>query len=147
MPRAAADNAVVQTSVRGVTLHRLPLFEDLRGSLSAGEFPDQVPFVPQRYFVVFDVPGKDVRGEHAHRECHQFLVCLRGSLAVVVDDGSTSEETLLDGPSIGLYLPPMVWAVQYKYSADALLLVFASQRYRAEDYIRNYDEFLSAIAR
>ena len=145
--RATTGSAVVQTSVRGVTLHRLPLFEDLRGCLSAGEFPDQVPFVPQRYFVVFDVPGKDVRGEHAHRECHQFLVCLRGSLAVVMDDGSASEETVLDGPSIGLYLPPMVWAVQYKYSADALLLVFASHHYRAEDYIRNYDEFLSAIAR
>jgi len=94
---------------------------------------------------VFDVPGKDVRGEHAHRRCHQFLVCLRGSLSVVVDDGQASEEIALDRPSIGLYLPPMVWAVQYRYSADALLLVFASDPYDASDYIRDYDEFLSAI--
>src|SRR6185436_19676629 len=142
----AGDEANIrETSVAGVTVHRLPVFADLRGSLSVGEFPQQVPFVPKRYFIVFDVPGKDVRGEHAHRRCHQFLVCLRGSLSVVVDDGRSSEEIELDRPSIGLYLPPMVWAVQYRYSADAMLLVFASDPYDAADYIRDYDEFLSAM--
>ncbi len=132
--------------MRGVTVHRLPMFADLRGSLSAAEFLQQVPFVPKRYFVVFDVPGKDVRGEHAHRQCHQFLVSVRGSLAVVVDDGTSSEEIALDEPNLGLYVPPMVWTVQYKYSTDALLLVFASDHYDANDYIRDYEEFLSAIA-
>ncbi len=141
----ARTSSIRETSVSGVTVHRLPVFADLRGSLSVGEFPQQVPFVPKRYFIVFDVPGKDVRGEHAHRRCHQFLVCLRGSLSVVVDDGTSSEEIVLDRPSIGLYLPPMIWAVQYRYSADALLLVFASDPYDAGDYIRDYDEFLSAI--
>jgi UDP-2-acetamido-3-amino-2,3-dideoxy-glucuronate N-acetyltransferase len=142
---AAADTPLRETSVRGVTVHRLPVFEDLRGSLSAGEFLREVPFVPKRYFLVFDVPGRDVRGEHAHRRCHQFLVCVRGSLAVVVDDGASSEEIALEGPHVGLHLPPMVWAVQYKYSADALLLVFASDHYDAGDYIRDYDEFLSVV--
>jgi len=144
-PVEVPESDIRQTSVSGVTVHRLPVFADLRGSLSVGEFPKQVPFAPKRYFIVFDVPGKDVRGEHAHRRCHQFLVCLRGSLSVVVDDGQASEEIALDRPSIGLYLPPMVWAVQYRYSADALLLVFASDPYDASDYIRDYDEFLSAI--
>jgi UDP-2-acetamido-3-amino-2,3-dideoxy-glucuronate N-acetyltransferase len=144
-PVEAPESDIRQTSVGSVTVHRLPVFADLRGSLSVGEFPKQVPFAPKRYFIVFDVPGKDVRGEHAHRRCHQFLVCLRGSLSVVVDDGRASEEITLDRPSIGLYLPPMVWAVQYRYSADALLLVFASDPYDANDYIRDYDEFLSAI--
>jgi UDP-2-acetamido-3-amino-2,3-dideoxy-glucuronate N-acetyltransferase len=139
------DSPIQPTSINGVTVHRLPLFADLRGSLAVGEFPQQVPFIPKRYFIVFDVPGKDVRGEHAHRRCHQFLVCLRGSLSVVLDDGKSSEEILLDRPSIGLYLPPLIWAVQYRYSADALLLVFASDPYDAGDYIRDYDEFLSAI--
>jgi UDP-2-acetamido-3-amino-2,3-dideoxy-glucuronate N-acetyltransferase len=142
---APDDSPIQPTSISGVTVHRLPLFVDLRGSLAVGEFPQQVPFVPRRYFIVFDVPGKDVRGEHAHRRCHQFLVCLRGSLSVVLDDGKSSEEIVLDRPSIGLYLPPMIWAVQYRYSADALLLVFASDPYDAGDYIRDYDEFLSAI--
>ena len=135
------------TSVKGVTLHRLRIAVDLRGSLSAGEFPSHIPFVPRRYFMVFDVPGKEVRGEHAHRRCEQFLVCARGSLSVVVDDGTSSEEIVLDSPEVGLYIPPLVWAVQYKYSADALLIVFASDHYDPEDYIRDYDEFLSTIRR
>ena len=123
-------------------MHRLPLVDDLRGSLSAGEFVAQIPFAPQRYFLVFDVPGKEVRGEHAHRQCHQFLVCVRGSLSVVVDDGASSEEVVLDAPNVGLYVPPMIWAVQYHYSADAMLLVFASDHYDPADYIRDYDEFV-----
>jgi UDP-2-acetamido-3-amino-2,3-dideoxy-glucuronate N-acetyltransferase len=138
---------VTETSVGGVTLRRLLLAADLRGSLSAGEFPLQIPFTPKRYFIVFDVPGKDVRGEHAHRRCHQFLVCPRGSLSVVVDDGKRSEEIVLNEPNLGVYVPPMIWAVHYKYSADALLLVFASDYYDPKDYIRDYDDFLSAIRR
>jgi acetyltransferase-like isoleucine patch superfamily enzyme/dTDP-4-dehydrorhamnose 3,5-epimerase-like enzyme len=144
-PVHATDRGITETSVPGVTLHRLLLAEDLRGSLSAGEFSSEIPFPPRRYFIVFDVPGKDVRGEHAHRRCHQFLVAVRGSLAVVVDDGNRSEEIALDTPSLGLYLPPMIWAVQYKYSADALLLVFASDHYDPADYVRDYDEFLALI--
>jgi acetyltransferase-like isoleucine patch superfamily enzyme/dTDP-4-dehydrorhamnose 3,5-epimerase-like enzyme len=139
------ERALVETSVAAVTLHRMTVVTDIRGSLSAGEFPSQVPFTPKRYFMVFDVPGTDVRGEHAHRKCHQFLVCARGSLSVVVDDGKASEEIVLDGPHVGLYLPPMVWAVQYKYSADALLIVFASDHYDAADYIRDYEDFLQAL--
>jgi acetyltransferase-like isoleucine patch superfamily enzyme/dTDP-4-dehydrorhamnose 3,5-epimerase-like enzyme len=138
---------IVPTGVDGVTLHRMVLVLDLRGTLSAGEFASHVPFVPKRYFMVFDVPGRDVRGEHAHRKCHQFLVCARGSVAVVVDDGTTSEEVTLDAPNLGLYLPPMVWAVQYKYSADALLLVFASDPYDPADYIRDYEEFRALVGR
>lgn len=139
--------AIQPTGVPGVTLHRLVLVDDIRGSLSAGEFAAHVPFSPQRYFMVFDVPGKDVRGEHAHRKCHQFLVCARGSVSVVVDDGEASEEVTLDAPNLGLYLPPMVWAIQYKYSSDALLLVFASDPYDPDDYIRDYDEFRTLVGR
>jgi acetyltransferase-like isoleucine patch superfamily enzyme len=135
----------IATSVPGVTLHRLALAEDLRGALSAAEFPRQLPFAPRRYFIVFDVPGRDVRGEHAHRQCHQFLVAARGSLSVVIDNGTASEEVVLERPDVGLYLPPMVWAVQYKYSEDALLLVLASDPYDPSDYIRDYDEFLAAV--
>ena len=142
-PPAGAE--VLETSVRGVTVHRLLLANDLRGTLSAGEFPRQIPFVPKRYFIVFDVPGQDVRGEHAHRHCHQFMICARGSVTVVVDDGKTSEEIPLNSPNLGLYVPPKIWAVQYKYSPDALLLVFASDLYDPDDYIRDYDDFLSAI--
>lgn len=133
------------SSVRGVVLHHMRLAIDLRGTLSAGEFPGQLPFAPRRFFLVYDVPGKEVRGEHAHRTCHQLLICARGSLSVVVDDGKQSEEVVLDRPEFGLHVPPLVWAVQYKYSSDALLLVLASEPYDAGDYIRDYDEFLALV--
>ncbi len=133
------------TDVRGVTTHRFPLIPDLRGRLTAGEFEKQIPFVPKRYFLVFDVPSKETRGEHAHRVCHQFLICVRGSCAVLADDGVNRTEVLLDSPDKGIYLPPMIWGVQYKYSKDAALLVFASHHYDAADYIRNYSEFLREI--
>lgn len=136
---------VSATGVRGVTLHELPLVKDLRGSLSVGEFGRTLPFVPKRYFLVFDVPSREVRGEHAHRVCAQFLVCTRGSCAVVVDDGDRREEFLLDRPNLGVYMPPMIWGTQYRYSEDAVLLVLASEHYDAADYIREYGEFLAAV--
>lgn len=137
---AAAPGAVA-TNVKGVTFHQFPCITDIRGDLSVGEFERSVPFAVRRYFMVFNVPSAETRGEHAHRECHQFLICVRGSCSVVADDGVNRQEFLLDRPSCGLYLPPMVWGIQYKYSPDALLLVFASHYYDAADYIRDYETF------
>lgn len=128
-------------------LHPLRVVNDMRGSLMALEFRADLPFVPQRFFTVFDVPSRDVRGEHAHHECEQFLVCLRGSVRAIVDDGQTREEYLLDGPGAGLHLPAMTWGTQYAYSPDALLGVFASLPYDDADYIRDYAEFTAIAAR
>ncbi|HXH29471.1 MAG TPA: WxcM-like domain-containing protein [Bacteriovoracaceae bacterium] len=134
---------VTETNVKGVTLHSLPLVKDLRGDLSVGEFEKNIPFAPKRYFLVFDVPSFKVRGEHAHKQCHQFLICVKGSCSVMVDDGLNRTEVTLDRPSLGIYLPPLTWGVQYKYSVDAVLLVFASHYYDNNDYIRDYAEFIS----
>lgn len=139
------QNGPYVSKVKGVSLSPLPLITDIRGSLTVGEFQRAVPFEAKRYFMVFDVPSVETRGEHAHRECHQFLICVRGKVSVVADDGSNREEFLLDRPSLGLHLPPMVWGIQYKYSADALLLVFASHYYDAADYVRDYNEFVSLV--
>ena len=136
---------IVATNVRGVTVHNLPLHADLRGDLTVGEFQRDVPFAPQRYFIVFGVPNREVRGEHAHHRCQQFLVCVRGSCSVVADDGHNKVEVALDGPQRGLYLPALTWGIQYKHSPDAILLVFASDHYDASDYIRTYGEFLAVI--
>lgn len=136
---------VIQTGVKGVTVHRLPLVTDLRGSLSVGEIGQHIPFPVQRYFLVFDVPSAETRGEHAHHECHQFLICVAGKVAVVADDGKIRQEVVLDKPNLGIHLPPMTWGIQYKYSADAVLLVLASHHYSSADYIRNYDDFLKLI--
>lgn len=133
------------TQVSRVTLHRMPTVVDIRGSLTVGEFERSIPFAVKRYFMVFAVPSMETRGEHAHRVCHQFLICVRGSCAVVADDGTHRQEFLLDRPDVGVHLPPMVWGIQYKYSADAVLLVYASHYYDNADYIRDYAEFRQQV--
>ena len=130
-------------TVRNVSVVNLPTFEDMRGMLSVGEVWRELPFEPQRWFLVYNVPSKDVRGEHAHKTLHQFLVCTHGACSIMVDDGKNRADIALDRPYIGVYLPPMVWASQYKYSSDAVLLVLASAAYDPDDYIRDYEEFLA----
>lgn len=123
----------------------LRLVDDMRGALVAGEHPRQIPFTVSRFFTVSGVPGPEVRGEHAHLECHQLLVAVAGSLEVICDDGEDTRSYTLDRPDIALYIPPLVWGVQHQYSADAVLLVLASHPYDAADYIRNYDEFIRVV--
>lgn len=118
---------------------------DLRGSLLAIDFATQLPFEPQRFFTVFDVSSSAVRGEHAHKTCHQFLVCLSGSLQVLLDDGDSRATVELSNSNIGLYVPPLIWSTQYKHSPGAILGVFASEPYDSSEYIRNYSEFCSII--
>jgi hypothetical protein len=110
-----------------------------------GDFGSQIPFGVKRYFLVYDVPSREIRGEHAHRQCAQFLIAAKGSMHVVADDGLHREEFVLDKPSLGLFLPPMTWGIQYRYSPDAVLLVFASESYDPDDYIRDYCEFLKLV--
>ncbi|WP_028448899.1 WxcM-like domain-containing protein [Chitinibacter tainanensis] len=145
-PHAPHMGSSTVTGVRGVQLREFPIFEDMRGALTVGNFAGEVPFAPNRYFMVFAVPSKDVRGEHAHKICEQFLICVRGRVRVVADDGKARQEFLLDGPQRGLYLPAMTWASQYAYSADAVLLVFASHAYDADDYVRDYSAFLALVS-
>lgn len=135
--------SVEASRVQGVQIHHAPRFEDLRGTLTVTDIDRALPFVPRRYFVVYEVSDQRIRGEHAHRVCHQFAVCLAGSVHLVVDDGLQREEVVLDNPTVGVYIPPMVWGTQYRFTAEASLLVFASHPYDPDDYIRHYSEFLS----
>jgi UDP-2-acetamido-3-amino-2,3-dideoxy-glucuronate N-acetyltransferase len=132
--------------VGGCTLHRLPHIPDMRGSLSFAEYKNHLPFAPLRLFWIYDVPNREVRGEHAHKNLEQFLICVKGSVHVVLDDGSSRKEVALDKPNIGLHIKAKTWGIQYKYSADALLLVLASDVYDPNDYIRDYDNFLKYIS-
>lgn len=124
-------------------VYQLPRAKDLRGSLSFAEVYRQVPFEVKRYFLVFDVASEHIRGEHAHRTLQQFLVCVAGRCHVVTDDGASRHEAVLDSPAKGVYIPPMVWATEYKFTRDAVLLVLASEYYDAAEYIRDYAEFLA----
>lgn len=143
VPAQPAEPLAEPVAVGEASIHRLPKVEDLRGSLIFGEALRHVPFEVKRYFLVFDVSSEHIRGEHAHRRLHQFLVCVAGRCHVVIDDGVSRHEVALDSPTKGLHLPPMVWATQYKFSRDAVLLVLASDYYDAADYIRDYHEYLA----
>jgi len=140
-----AEVGVSATRVAGVTLHRLPHVHDLRGDLTFGEAANQIPFEVKRYFLVYSVASKEIRGEHAHRSLRQFLICVHGRCHVVADDGTNRQEFVLDSPTIGLHLPPMVWGIQYKYTEDAVMLVLASDKYDPGSYIRDYSEFLKLV--
>jgi UDP-2-acetamido-3-amino-2,3-dideoxy-glucuronate N-acetyltransferase len=137
----------LELGVSNCFIERLPNFSDMRGSLTPLENGKGLPFVPVRNFLVYDVASSRVRGEHAHRKCEQFLVAARSGVSVVVDDGRSRAEVRLTDPSVGLYLPPMVWGIQYKFDRDSLLLVMASLPYEADDYIRDYDEFRELVGR
>jgi UDP-2-acetamido-3-amino-2,3-dideoxy-glucuronate N-acetyltransferase len=134
-------------AVPNVHVQRFAEFADLRGRLTAGELPSEdIPFIPKRWFMVYDVPSREVRGEHAHRLCHQFLICVSGSVGVAVDDGRHRSEVLLDKPTLGIYIPPLVWGSQFRYDPDSVLLVLASHAYDPADYIREYDSFLAEVS-
>jgi acetyltransferase-like isoleucine patch superfamily enzyme/dTDP-4-dehydrorhamnose 3,5-epimerase-like enzyme len=136
-----------KTRVKGVFVQELAEVADLRGNLVAGEIGKFLPFEVKRFFVVHGVSSRQIRGQHAHRKCHQFLVCVRGACRVIADDGRNRQEFLLDTPARGVYLPPKTWGVQYDYSADAALLVFASHGYDPGDYVRDYEAFLRLARR
>lgn len=147
VPVSQFKGGLEEMPVPGVKLIQLPEITDLRGSLTFAEIPGLLPFEPRRFFMIYDVPGKDVRGEHAHKELHQFLICVRGQCSVVLDNGSMRHEVRLDRPTLGLYIPPRIWATEYKFTPEAALFVLASDVYNAGDYIRNYSEYLEFISR
>jgi UDP-2-acetamido-3-amino-2,3-dideoxy-glucuronate N-acetyltransferase len=131
--------------VKGVELLNFKYVTDMRGNLTEVELERNLPFTPKRVFLVEGVPNSRVRGEHAHRTCHECLVSVHGRVSVIVDDGNKREEFTLAAPNEGLYLPPLVWRIHYKYTSDAVLMVYASHAYDADDYIRDYDEFLIEV--
>ena len=129
--------------IGGAQLVRMHSIYEARGHLTVGEIGKGMPFVPRRFFVISDVPDESIRGEHAHRELHQLLVCLAGSVVAEVSDGTRSRSVTLDVPHVGLHIPPMVWGVQHHYTPDAVLMVLASAEYDAADYIRDFALFKS----
>jgi len=149
VPPASKD--AVQTGVQSLGVGKSSLVhlfstDDLRGALTVGEFEKDIPFIPKRFFTVYGVPSRETRGEHAHKQCDQFLVCVKGNCSILLDDGTHRAEVLLDRPELGVYMPAKIWGTQYKHSPDAVLLVFASHFYDADDYIRDYDAFKSFVS-
>lgn len=129
-------------SVYNCELIYLPKIKDDRGNLTFVENSKHLPFDVNRVFYLYDIPGGENRGAHAHYACHQFLVAVCGSFEVILFDGSIKRQVQLNRPYMGLHIPPGVWAEEVNFSSGAVCLVLASHTYEANDYIRNMDEFL-----
>lgn len=142
---ADAALTVPTLALSRVRVVRLPVVADARGSLTFGEYDAHLPFVPQRYFAMMDVPAGTLRGDHAHRACHQFFVCLRGACTIGLTDGRARDQLVLESPAVGVYAPPLTWCTVRLDLPGTVLLTLASDPYRADDYIHDYDEFLGLV--
>lgn len=125
-------------------IYELPRIQDVRGSLTFVESDHQIPFAIQRVFYLYDVPTGEDRGAHAHKQLHQFLICLHGSFDVMLDDGTNKTRVHLNRPWQGLHVPPMIWAAEQNFDPGSLCLVLASAPYDESDYYRDYGQFLAA---
>ena len=124
------------------SLIELPKIKNRAGNITAIENNINIPFGVSRVFYLYDIPGGEDRGAHAHKECHQFLVAASGSFEVQLDDGNEKKTVMLNQPFRGLHIPPGIWASEINFSSGAICLVLASNKYDEKDYIRNYNEFL-----
>jgi len=102
-----------------------------------------VPFEVKRVFYIYDIPGGEDRGAHAHKEFHQFLIAASGSFEIELNDGTTKRTVMLNRPYFGLHIPPGIWAAEKGFSSGAICLVLTSHAYDADDYIREYSEFVN----
>jgi WxcM-like protein len=124
------------------SLVHLPKVSFPSGSITAVNGGIELPFDVKRVFYIYDIPGGESRGAHAHRKCHQFLVAASGAFEILLDDGRTKRQVLLNRPYMGLHVPPMIWASEINFSSGSICLVLTSEIYSMEDYIRSYDEYL-----
>lgn len=115
---------------------------DRKGNLTVVENGKTLPFDTKRVYYLYDVPGGESRGAHAHKELEQLIVAASGSFTVTLDDGKCKRSFLLNRPYQGLYVKPGMWRELADFSSGAVAMVLASEIYREEDYIRDYQEFL-----
>lgn len=130
-------------SVYNCDLIHLNKIGDRNGNITAVNNRKEIPFEVNRVFYLYDIPGGESRGAHAHKECHQFLIAASGSYEVLLDDGVTKRQVLLNRPDIGLHIPPGIWASELNFSSGSICLVLASHVYSESDYIRDYNDFLN----
>lgn len=116
---------------------------DRKGNLSVVENGETFPFDVKRVYYIYDVPGGESRGAHAHKELSQVIVAVSGSFKVTLDDGNVKRTFFLNRPYQGLYVKSGMWRDLEDFSSGAICMVLASDVYKSEDYIRDYDEFLN----
>lgn len=134
-----------KNSVFECNLLHLKKIGDRNGHITAVNNSNEIPFAVKRIFYLYDIPGGESRGAHAHKECHQFLVAASGSFEVLLDDGVTKRQVLLNRPDLGLHIPQGIWASEINFSSGSICLVLASHEYSEADYIREYDDYLKYV--
>jgi len=133
----------MRTSVYDCSVIELPRIGDRNGSITAINNLVEIPFEVNRVFYLYDIPGGESRGAHAHKECHQFLIAATGSFEVELFDGKVRRTVALNRPNIGLHIPPGIWASEVNFSSSSICLVLASYHYEEGDYIRQLDSYIS----
>lgn len=127
------------------SLVELPKIQNRAGNITPVHNDIEIPFKVKRIFYLYDIPGGESRGAHAHKECHQFLIAVSGSFEVLLDDGKTRRIVQLNRPNWGIHIPPGIWASEVNFSSGSICLVFASHFYSEEDYLRSYEQYLDYV--
>ena len=131
-----------KTTVYDCSIIEMPRLKNRAGNISIVENQDNLPFDVKRIFYIYDIPGGEDRGAHAHKECHQFLIAVNGSFEIEMDDGVNKRTVQLNRPYYGLHIPPGIWAAEKGFSSGAICLVLASEGFDEKDYIRDYNNFI-----
>ena len=129
----------------GVELIELPKILDKRGNLSFFENSNQIPFDIKRTYWIYDVPGGELRGSHAFKKSHEFIIALSGSFDIVLHDGNKEKKYSLNRSYHGLYVPNLLWRRLENFSTNSLALIVSSISYNEDDYIRDFEEFKTII--
>ena len=132
----------MKKTVFDCSLIELPSIKNRTGNITVIDNNIEIPFNIKRIFYLYDIPGGESRGAHAHKECHQFLIATSGSFEVQLDDGKVKKKVMLNQPYRALHIPPGIWASEVNFSSGAICLVLASHTFDETDYIRNYNKFL-----
>lgn len=131
-----------KNSVYDSTIVQLPKIHNVAGNITAIDNADEsIPFDVQRVYYLYDVPGGEGRGAHAHKELNQLIIAASGSFDITLDDGNTRRTFNLNRPYLGLYMPSGLWRELDNFSSGAICLVLASHSFNSEDYIRSYSDF------
>lgn len=132
------DSSVFDCSVLELDKHHHE-----KGNISIVENGNEVPFNIKRIYYLYDIPGGEDRGAHAHKELMQLIIAASGSFDIILDDGKVKRSITLNRPYIGLLVVPGIWRELINFSSGAICMVLASEKYNENDYIRNYNEFLN----